>query len=154
MCFKLEHGVTNGLPCQSAARLCRYVLISVGTMAAYIYSVFSIIYGRVSHGADYKASSQAAHLLPAAAELPNWWHAPYMLVFICGGSSARVPLPVSSLQLGQVQQLAQLTQSNPATHLAAQAVEFFETSALLITFIALGKLLEGAAKGRTSRVRF
>lgn len=34
-----------------------------------------------------------------------------------------------------------------------QAVEFFETSALLITFIALGKLLEGAAKGRTSRVR-
>ncbi len=57
------------LPCQRVARLCRYVLISVGTMAAYTYSVFSIIYGRVSHGADYKASSQAAHLLPAAAEL-------------------------------------------------------------------------------------
>lgn len=31
-------------------------------------------------------------------------------------------------------------------------MEFFETSALLITFIALGKLLEGAAKGRTSKV--
>jgi cation transport ATPase len=41
----------------------------------------------------------------------------------------------------------------PIMLLLAQAVEFFETSALLITFIALGKLLEGAAKGRTSRVR-
>jgi hypothetical protein len=41
----------------------------------------------------------------------------------------------------------------PWTLKAMQAVEFFETSALLITFIALGKLLEGAAKGRTSRVR-
>ena len=35
-----------------------------------------------------------------------------------------------------------------------KAVEFFETPALLITFIALGKLLEGAAKGRTSKVGF
>ncbi len=74
--------------------------------------------------------------------------------FICGGSSAGIPLPVSSRQLGQVRHSVQLTQSNPATRLTAQAVEFFETSALLITFIALGKLLEGAAKGRTSRVRF
>jgi hypothetical protein len=32
----------------------RYVLISVGTMAAYWYSVFSIIYGRAAHGPDYK----------------------------------------------------------------------------------------------------
>ena len=30
---------------------------------------------------------------------------------------------------------------------------FFETSALLITFISLGKYLESHAKGRTSQVR-
>lgn len=36
----------------------------------------------------------------------------------------------------------------------ATPVEFFETSALLVTFIALGKLLEGAAKGRTSKVSY
>lgn len=65
---------------------CRFVLISIGTTVAYVYSVFAVIYGRVSGGPDYRA------------------------------------------------------------------VEFFETSALLITFIALGKLLEGAAKGRTSKV--
>ena len=29
---------------------------------------------------------------------------------------------------------------------------FFETSALLITFICLGKYLESAAKGKTSQV--
>ncbi len=33
------------------------------------------------------------------------------------------------------------------------AEDFFETSALLITFISLGRYLEAAAKGRTSRVR-
>ena len=32
------------------------------------------------------------------------------------------------------------------------AEDFFETSALLITFISLGRYLEAAAKGRTSRV--
>lgn len=62
-----------------------YVLVSVGTFAAYVYSVFAVIFGRVAHGPT------------------------------------------------------------------ATPVEFFETSALLITFIALGKLLEGAAKGRTSK---
>lgn len=67
-------------------RCCRFVLISVGTTVAYVYSVFAVIYGRVVSGPDYRA------------------------------------------------------------------VEFFETSALLITFIALGKLLEGTAKGRTSKV--
>ena len=67
---------------------CRFVLISVGTTVAYVYSVFAVIYGRAIGGPDYRA------------------------------------------------------------------LEFFETSALLITFIALGKLLEGAAKGRTSKVSF
>lgn len=44
-----------GMPlCLTCFMLCRYVLISVGTMAAYLYSVFSIIYGRVAHGHDYK----------------------------------------------------------------------------------------------------
>ncbi len=34
-----------------------------------------------------------------------------------------------------------------------KAEDFFETSALLITFISLGRFLEAAARGRTSRVR-
>ena len=34
-----------------------------------------------------------------------------------------------------------------------KAEDFFETSALLITFISIGRYLEAAAKGRTSRVR-
>lgn len=67
--------------------MCRYVLVSVGTFAAYLYSVFAIIWGRLAHGPDYSP------------------------------------------------------------------IEFFETAALLITFIALGKFLEGAAKGRTSKAR-
>ena len=33
-----------------------------------------------------------------------------------------------------------------------RAEDFFETSALLITFISLGRFLEAAARGRTSRV--
>lgn len=32
------------------------------------------------------------------------------------------------------------------------AADFFETSALLITFICLGRFLEAAAKGKTSKV--
>ena len=32
-----------------------------------------------------------------------------------------------------------------------EATDFFETSAMLITFILLGKYLEASAKGRTSR---
>jgi len=70
----LRHGSAN-----------MYVLISVGTFAAYLYSVFAVIWGRLAHGPHYSP------------------------------------------------------------------IEFFETAALLVTFIALGKLLEGAAKGRTSR---
>ena len=33
------------------------------------------------------------------------------------------------------------------------SMSFFETSALLITFISLGKYLESHAKGKTSQVR-
>lgn len=33
------------------------------------------------------------------------------------------------------------------------AADFFETAALLITFICLGRFLEAAAKGKTSKVR-
>lgn len=66
-----HHAAVHLLPCRASQHLfdlrlvqqrqpadlialCRYVLISVGTMAAYWYSVFSIIYGRAAHGPDYK----------------------------------------------------------------------------------------------------
>lgn len=34
------------------------------------------------------------------------------------------------------------------------AKDYFETAALLITFLSLGKLLEAVAKGKTSEARF
>lgn len=65
------------------------VLVSLGTNAAYIYSVVSVFHRRALHGRGVEVASMG----------------------------------------------------------------FFETSALLITFISLGKYLEAHAKGKTSQVR-
>jgi P-type Cu+ transporter len=129
-----------------ARRICnRYVLISVGTMAAYWYSVFSIIYGRAAHGPDYKVSRHRR------------WQSPFTVTRLGtlaeGVGRQCMPAPESGGHCRLPTQALATGVSSTTCELCWQAVEFFETSALLITFIALGKLLEGAAKGRTSRVR-
>ena len=46
--------------------------------------------------------------------------------------------------------LRQVAKESDPSYMAA---DFFETSALLITFICLGRFLEAAAKGKTSKAR-
>ncbi|CAI7888207.1 unnamed protein product [Closterium sp. NIES-54] len=114
------------------------VLVAMGTNAAFFYSLFALIASAVT---PLPSPSPAA---PAGAP-PS-----------AGAAAAAAAAPSGS---GAVAHVARMIMegmegggeaSASASASAYAGVDFFETSAMLISFIVLGKYLEAVARGRTS----
>jgi len=112
-------------------------LISMGTSAAYFYSAFAVIY------------AMTAQSLPVASDtaVPNnnssmmAGHSNHQHQQHDGMSMPPSPSSSSTAMIDH--------DSSTMTSLAHNA-HFFETSAMLITFVILGKFLEAVAKAKTS----
>ena len=130
----------------------------MGTSAAYVYSVFAVIYGSVirkpscctlltSPNTTRKSATRSSNFAPAARNQHG---------IGCSDAQEQHSVKCTTVLDPRSAVKPSLTLGTPCRRVAHgpdyKAVEFFETPALLITFITLGKLLEGAAKGRTSKV--
>jgi cation transport ATPase len=128
--------------CRRAANM--DVLISLGTNASYFYSAFSVLHRHFS--------VRPPALLAVAGPTAPRCSAPWRCLVRawsrrCAQSAARSQTgrPTGAHPGAAVPQL-----QGARTGGANEATDFFETCAMLITFICMGKYLEAAAKGRTS----
>ena len=96
-------------------------LIAMGTSAAYFYSAFAVIYALSSASATASATESSAH---DGMHMNTMRNTTMSMHNATGNSHSRSSLAMNA--------------------------HFFETSAMLITFVILGKFLEAVAKGKTS----
>ena len=96
-------------------------LIAMGTSAAYFYSAFAVIYALSSASATASVTESSAH---DGMHMNTMRNTTMSMHNATGNSHSRSSLAMNA--------------------------HFFETSAMLITFVILGKFLEAVAKGKTS----
>jgi Cu+-exporting ATPase len=113
-------------------------LIAMGTSAAYLYSMFAVLYAM-------SIRSEAPHHGAGTATAAAAGHGGHTHDHAANHTATMSPSPSSSSLV------------NPGAgsgHAGgaglAHNAHFFETSAMLITFVILGKFLEAIAKGKTS----
>ncbi|GJP29812.1 hypothetical protein CLOM_g19884 [Closterium sp. NIES-68] len=115
------------------------VLVAMGTNAAFFYSLFALI---------------ASAVTPPHAS-PTPWVVPSSTSTAAAPSAAAAGNHTGSAAVVHVARMAMEGMQGSAEAGGAEAsayagVDFFETSAMLISFIVLGKYLEAVARGRTS----
>lgn len=133
------------------------VLVSLGTNASYIFSVITLLFERAHQVCRLNANCLLHHQsrwattsvgVFATKKLPQYHYACCCCASVLSIVAAIAAIfPEMSIDTGAdgcswVRLQASFEGKHPA--------EFFETCAMLITFICLGKYLECAAKGKTS----
>jgi Cu+-exporting ATPase len=108
-------------------------LIAMGTSAAYLYSAFAVIYA-MSVGKDVDGSLSMSNMSTSNMSTNN----------ITDHSSHTNMATTHSSDHSSHTNMTTIHSS------LAMNAHFFETSAMLITFVILGKFLEAIAKGKTS----
>ncbi|CAI5470948.1 unnamed protein product [Closterium sp. Yama58-4] len=127
------------------------VLVAIGTNAAFFYSLTALIYAAM-HIPDPPSPagpppSAAATAVAAAATSA----ASALAVHISGGGGAVTRIIMEVMGGGwEASAPASAAAPPPASAPTGTRDDFFETSAMLISFIILGKYLEAVARGRTS----
>ena len=113
-------------------------LIAMGTSAAYFYSAFAVIYAMSNAAVD--GNLMAAGMMNGTKDMSGHGSGH-------GSGHASGSSPSSSNGGG----MSNTTMSHDASMSSlAHNAHFFETSAMLITFVVLGKFLESVAKAKTS----
>jgi Cu+-exporting ATPase len=121
------------------------VLVALGTSAAYLYSMVSLLVSMVAHAANGGADSATG-----GGSMGIAMHQGAQGTMMGGGSSSSSS---SSSSGGGGDHSMMMQGGDHAMTVSSEAsmdAHFFETSAMLVTFILMGKYLESSARGRTA----